>query len=344
MNSTGKKWAIGCALGCAGLLVATIVAVAFFASWVVRPGKLLEPVRLVGPDTIGFAEWTVRPDDPATDRFLELLLAGSRNLSDRDQTIPKLIDQIMKNQQVRQVDDLRRLLPISAGWTLRRRADDGREIHLFTLSLEGIGNRLRIVDWILGMAVGRDSQSEVRVYRDENIYSFRLNGDGIAVVFIRGNDLFFTSDLATAEAAIDLLLGLGPPTKSPPAAEVAARLLSAIPPDRSLRAAIGDGEAVRSVVAAVFAAAEAAPPDPQIWRVVQALAVHANLDSDGALAGTIELTTDPAEPDPSLIDRLAADLSRIDSTGQRLEIVPSFPTISFRIKMGTVAFSDPRQE
>ena len=72
-------------------------------------------------------------------------------------------------------------------------------------------------------------------YRDEQIYAISLPTGLDVVFFLRGNDVFVTYDLATAQQAVDHLAPGGGPVHSPTDLE---ELFAWTSPDRALRAAL----------------------------------------------------------------------------------------------------------
>ena len=69
MASKGKRWAIGCGLGCLVLIAVIIATVISFTLWVRGSGELLEPQKLLGSDTTGYLEWSLRMEDEGTQGF-----------------------------------------------------------------------------------------------------------------------------------------------------------------------------------------------------------------------------------------------------------------------------------
>src|SRR5262245_35274406 len=80
MEPWGKRVLLGCGLGCAGLLVVVLAAGVTFFVWLARPGELLEPARLLGAESVGFAEWNLRLEDPGTARFAQAFLTRGRRM------------------------------------------------------------------------------------------------------------------------------------------------------------------------------------------------------------------------------------------------------------------------
>ena len=74
MTSRGKNILIGSLITGGALIVLVIAAAIGFGVWLNRPGELLDPTRLLSSGASGYAEWTLRLDDPGTEGFVELLI------------------------------------------------------------------------------------------------------------------------------------------------------------------------------------------------------------------------------------------------------------------------------
>ena len=216
-----------------------------------QPGELLEPARLLGEDTTGYAEWTLRLEDPGTEQFVEGLLERTREGQEILTILPPELERpLLRCPEERDRQSLRNIFPLVAAWTLSPGDGADRDRHLFSASLQAAGNRLVLVDWILGMSFwrggvsGDDGEFRKILYRDESIFQLSIPDQLELTFFIRGNDLFFAYDLDTARSAVDRLAPEGPPSREPtPLDDLFAR----IPPDRPLRGAVTNerGEILR---------------------------------------------------------------------------------------------------
>lgn len=204
MEGRGRKVLIGCLIGCGSLLVLAVVAFAAGMYWVTRPGELLEPEQLLGDDSTGFVEWTLRLEDPGTEGFVELLgeALAAFNTSNPDMP-PALRDWLPGVIGSETRSDLRELFPLALAWSMRP-AEAEEDLHLFTVSLRQMGNQLRIADWMLSFGLSKDGDGHVVEHRDEKI--LMLDGHEGAL-FIRGNDIFVTSGIEMAKSAVDRLTG-----------------------------------------------------------------------------------------------------------------------------------------
>src|SRR2546422_502850 len=121
MGSTGRNILIGCAAAIGAAALLAVGSCIGFTVWLNRPGHLMEPEKLLGADTTGFIEWTLRREDPGTLAILETF---------------------MENNE---------MLPMVAAWTVRPGDTPGSDLHLLTVSLPGTGNRMVLADWMLGL-------------------------------------------------------------------------------------------------------------------------------------------------------------------------------------------------
>ena len=153
MEPRTKKILLGLSIGCGGLVVLVLAVIVAFVVWLKQPGELLEPGRLVGDDTIGYAEWTLRLEDPGTERFVEDLL--TRFQANQQEALDSLgsgpLAALGQWQKNRDREKFRDLFPLGAAWILTRSDTPDRRHHLLTLSLEQMGNTLVLADWIMGL-------------------------------------------------------------------------------------------------------------------------------------------------------------------------------------------------
>ena len=179
---SARKVIIGCSavalVTVAFLVIGGIVAFRRLTS----PAPLPPAARLVDSQSLGLAVVRLDPDDP----WVEETLSQLSKYSTREQK-PK------------------EMFPLELVWT-ERRASDGREHHILSLSLSRGGRFLGLVGDIMLWRAGREDQAKVaRVeYGGEGITSFPgtpLQGH----LFIRDNSFIWSSDLDTAKKAVDLL-------------------------------------------------------------------------------------------------------------------------------------------
>ena len=231
MNRTGQVL-VGCGIGCGILLLASVGACIGFVSWLKRPGELLEPSHLLDRGTLAHVEWTLRSEDPGTEQAFRALLEA---LDKNRNAVPFLPQTLRDWSKQRDEREMRTMFPMALTWSLTRGATPAEHEQLFAASMPNIGNRIRIADWFLGFAAGRDKDLEEVDHAGEQIYRLRRNGFSF---FIRRDGVFFTSDVERAKAAVDELDH--PATDRSDTAALVA-LLDALPQTSALRgAALGD--------------------------------------------------------------------------------------------------------
>jgi hypothetical protein len=240
MESRGKKILMGCGIGCLVVVVACIGSCVTFVYWLNRPGELLEPELLVGNDTTGYAAWTLRLEDPGTREFTETLINTMQDHGRRDSDVklPTVVNDWLAGFQRKQNrKDIEEMFPLVVAWTQRPGAGPGEDLNLFTVSIVNAGNRMVLADWIMGFILSRATDSDLNLveYRNENIYHLSPSQDQRLAAFIRGNDLFFTSDIDTARLAVDHLLE---PSESNTAPYELRDLYDRVPADTPMRVAV----------------------------------------------------------------------------------------------------------
>jgi hypothetical protein len=237
MASTGKKWLIGCGIGCMSLVL-IIAAVMFgFYIWLNQSSELLEPEGLLGSDTSGHVEWTLRLEDPGTNEFVETLLAISHDESARDMegVPPMLRSWLLKYQGRKNERELRELFPLVAAWTVYPGPSPEEDMQLFSASIERLGNRLVLADWIMGMTLGRAEDASVIEHKGEKIYELPTHHGKSITFFIHRNNLFFATELEAAKRAVDRL---NDPAQSGRGSGGVERMLQEVAADRPLRGAL----------------------------------------------------------------------------------------------------------
>lgn len=176
MTEKGKRVLIGVLIAVGGVVALVISLVIGFGIWVTRPGELIDPGRLLAADTAGYAEWTLRLEDPGTEAFVGALLDASGSIPEEvsRQLPPFFAGRIASLQESRARRNIEKTLPLLLAWTLTPGgpppADD---LHLLSLSARRLGNQVVLADWIAGLALGRSPQGSVHAYRGEKIYQLR---------------------------------------------------------------------------------------------------------------------------------------------------------------------------
>jgi hypothetical protein len=207
VTGRSKRILIGCGIGCGSLILIVIVVAVAFAAWIRGKGELLEPQRLLGAETTGYVEWTLRLEDPGTEGFVQLLIdALNAEREGRAQRMPEWLRQLIVQRQNRNADEeIRQLFPVVLAWTMAPGDAADRDEMLFTVSPTGLGNRLVFVDWLVGFAAGWSDQGFVEGYRDEKIFRMPAEEGRSQTFFLRAGTVFFTTDVDAAKLAVDRL-------------------------------------------------------------------------------------------------------------------------------------------
>jgi hypothetical protein len=233
MTPRGKRILMSCAAGCGAMALLAIGSCVSFVWWINRPGELLEPAQLRGEDTTAYVEWTLRLEDPGTRVLVEDVLASLRRMQDRASSpLPPAVDNIFRNyQNARNEKQMRQIFPCVVAWSLSTSDTAEDELHLLTVSVEKLGNRLVFADWMLALILRSSRDLEVVPHRGEKIYHVPREGTAF---FMRRSDFFLTTDLETARRAVDRLQPAASESRGPGRLD---RMLEEIPPDQPLRGA-----------------------------------------------------------------------------------------------------------
>ena len=206
-SSKGRKVLIGCGVGCGGLLLLGIGSCIGFQVWIDRPGDLLEPEQLFGADTTGYLEWELSDQDPATRTFVETLLESAKTDPSRLEGMPAVISRMIADRQDKaNRENIEQLLPMVAVWTMHPGATGLDDLHLISLSIERLGNRMTFVDWVFSLTFRFSDEIETVRYRGERLYEVHTGPDRYTF-FIHDQDAFFTTSLDNAKRALDRLAG-----------------------------------------------------------------------------------------------------------------------------------------
>jgi hypothetical protein len=207
MASRGKRVLIGCGIGCLGVVIIGMASCFGFMFWMNQPGELIEPELLMGSETTAHVEWTLRLEDPGTQEFVERLLARSQqeSASDLEGVPPVVRSWIMRIQEHQNEKELHEIFPVAVAWTAHPGQDPDDDLHLFTVSIEKLGNKLVFADWMMGLTLPRSEEVGVVHHQGEKIYNLDLNRRGSVALFIRKNNIFFATDVETAKSAVERL-------------------------------------------------------------------------------------------------------------------------------------------
>jgi hypothetical protein len=207
MASRGKRILIGCGIGCLGLVIIGMASCFGFMFWMNQPGELIEPELLLGSETTAHVEWTLRLEDPGTEEFVQRLLELSQqeSASDLEGVPPVVRSWITRIQDHQNEKELHEMFPIAVAWTAHPGRVPEEDLNLFTVSIEKLGNKLVFADWMMSLTLPRSNEVGVIDHQGEKIYELDGNrGNGVAL-FIRRNNIFFASDVDTAERAVERL-------------------------------------------------------------------------------------------------------------------------------------------
>jgi hypothetical protein len=285
MNRGLKNTLIGCAVACAVLLMTGVASCVGFVLWLNRPGPLLQPESLMGADTTGFVEWTVRREDAGARRLLERLMQRVQQPHGRS-PLPPWIQNIQNANRHRQVQGL---LPVAAAWTIRPGADPDEDLHTLTLSVPRLGKRLVILDVILDYTLARSQDVRTETHRGARIYTLSLQPESRITFFFRGSDVFLVTDVETAKVAIDRLLE---ERAGSPASEAETGLSSfytRTPPSGALRGAIVNAHGEIPRVLRILSDETSETEVHERWSALEALTVSGGFEGETAFSGSLEL-------------------------------------------------------
>lgn len=291
MTKKGKKILVG-VLVAVGSVVAIVIAVGVsFGVWVTRPGELIDPGRLLAAESTGYAEWTLRLDDPGTEGFVNLLIDAVQDIpEDVTNSMPPFLNSwVQQAGEAKAERDLKKTFPLLAAWTQHPGSvADEKSLHLLSVSAKPLGNQLVLADWIAGLVLGRSPGTTVHKYQGENIYEFeRGENDFEATVFARRGAVFATSDVETARRAVDLLAETS--TARPPETEL-ERLFATTRDTDPLRGAVlnSNGE-----IAQIWETLSGTTiDDAEAWQVIKGASLTGGLQADGAFRAMMELSID----------------------------------------------------
>jgi hypothetical protein len=316
-------------VGCGVVVVLVIGLVVAFGLWIRSPGELLEPQRLLGADTTGYVEWTLRLEDPGTEGFARRLIETIQKLPPEgtDEMPEWLGGWITQRQNEEAQEDILKMFPLVAAWTLHPGTTPEEDLHLASVSVERLGHQLIFADWVLGLVLSRSDRVEVERYRGEKVYRIPIDKQTTLAVFLRDGHLFFTSNLDSARTAVDRLIEAAGNRAEPSEldrwfAETA---------DDPLRGAVTNrrGELLRlwrSRMGQRGQTASLSASDRSLWRELRGLSLSGGLRDDGSFAGTLRFHC----PDP---DWASAHLQPLTVA---LQALPDLQELSLETQTGIV--------
>jgi hypothetical protein len=319
--SRGRKFLYGCGIGCLAVIILGVGSCVTFVAWLHRPGELLQPERLVGADTTGYVAWTLRLEDPGTAEFVQTLMEGVQRASERNRVkVHPMIDSWLTGlDRRRNQKKLREMFPLVAAWAVRPGSGPADDLHLYTVSLERAGNQLVFTDWLLGMMLGMSGEVAAETHRGERIYMLPLDRREAVAFFIRGNDLFFSSDLETATRAVDSLVEDGPAAGS---AGDLDELLRSVPAGAPMRGAITNE---RGELSRIWSKLTGLPgpggSGSDAWAGFRGVTIAGTLTGDDSIEVELSLRCSDAASAAAQVEAVGAALrAALESTGFPLEM------------------------
>src|SRR5262245_427811 len=285
MNRSLKNTLIGCGVALVVLFMTGVGSCVGFVLWLNRPGPLLQPESLMGRDTTGLVEFTVRKEDAAARQVLERLMKRAQQPRG-ESPFPPWLQNIQNSSRHRQIQGL---LPVAAAWTIRPGAEPDDDLHTMTLSVPRLGKRLVILDVILSYTLARSEEVRTEQHRGARIYTLLLKPEGSLTFFFRGSDIFLVSDVETAKVAIDRLSEERARGATQGDEAGLSELYARTPPDGALRGAIvnAHGELPRTLRILTDETSE--PEIHERWSALEALTISGRFEGESAFSGSLEL-------------------------------------------------------
>ena len=287
MQSRAKKILFGCLGGCGFVVLMFIGSCVGLAIWLNSPGEVLEPQVLLGPETTGYVEWTLRLEDPGTAEFTEGMLQSFTELSARnDSPLPDGIEQFFNARQIKSArKDLKKLFPVVVAWTARPADQPAEDEHLFTASARGLGHRMVLLDWMLGFMLRWADNIETVRHEGERIYLLRENDDTRPACFIHKGIVFVATDLESARRARDRL---DRPADGSATATELRLLFDELPQDQPLRGALTNrGGELRRILDGLNLPTEQV--SAEAWDEVRGATVVATFRDENVFGGAVDL-------------------------------------------------------
>jgi len=320
----------GCLAGCGLLALVMISSCVGFAWWLNRPGELLEASRLRDADTTAHVEWTLRLEDPGTETLVEDIFAAMRQLQERaPNVLPPVVEGILRDYQTRRNErQFRELFPCLVAWSVIGGESREEELHVFTASVEKLGNRLRLMDWVVGMFIGKSPDVDVVKYRGEKIYHLPREGSAF---FLRRSDFFFTTDLEAARRVVNRLQPAS--DESTPQATRLEGMLNALPEQWPLRGASTNAhDEARRFFELITDFADRDVVDNLPWDRVDGMSLYGGFTEESSFEATLDVLLDGQRWSEEEAAALAGALARAidsDKLPVAIEVVPRADRVRF---------------
>ena len=293
MNRNLKSTLVGCAIALGVLLAVGVASCAGFIVWLNRPGPLLQPEALLSPEATGFVEWTFRSDDPGMSHMLDQMLDAVRRQQRSLSPFPPWVaDRLQDMQTARSRRQIRAIMPLVVVWSIRPGSEPDEDLHLLTLSVPRLGNRLVIIDAMLRFTMGwsRDAHSER--YKGVTLYTIPIGPDSRATFFFHRSDIYFASDADTGRLAVDRLMveSSRPGAGAAPVDDDLAHLYARTPTGKPLRGAITNarGELIR-LLRPLTGDDREEEELRERWRTVEGLTISGGFEGENTFSADLEL-------------------------------------------------------
>lgn len=287
MASRAKRVLIGCLAGCGFVLLLFVGSCIGLTVWLNQPGEVLEPRVLLGPETTGYIEWTLRLEDPGTAEFTEGMLQRFAEISEQsDSPLPDGLESLLNARQMRSArKDMKKLFPIVVAWSTHPAMQPGEDEHVFTASASGLGHRIALMDWIVGLILrwrgGADSVS----HDGERIYLLRESDETRSAAFVRNGIVFVTTDL---DAAKQTLARLDRSSSESAGGTEFGVLFDSVPKDQPFQGALTNrGGELRRVLEALELETEHVSQES--WDEVLGATIVAGFRNETDFGGTVTL-------------------------------------------------------
>lgn len=287
MEAKNKRILFGCLGGCGLMLLLVVGSCVTFTVWLNTPGEVLEPQVLLGADTSGYVEWTLRLEDPGTAALVESLIEHLDAINRRSNSpLPGGLGEFFSDRQRKGMErDMQKLFPIVVAWTMNTEGRDDE--HLFTVSARGASHQMMLLDWIAGFFIGRVPEIDTVKHARDRIYLLPPREDGHVryALFIRKGIVFVTNGVKPATRALDRITAAAQGGGEPSGID---GLFASLPADSALRGAVGntDGALLR-VLDALSLPDEYA--DPELWADVRGAIVSGKFADGDTFSGAVEL-------------------------------------------------------
>jgi len=270
-------------------------------------------------------------DDPGTERFVHAMLDRFQKFNEQNgaqlpQTFSGFFINAHNRSNQKQVDEL---LPMSVVWTVHPDDSTEGDVHLFSISVARLGNRLSFADWAVGLLFRLNSDLVTTQHGDERIYSVHDDEfDGAA--FVRNKSLFLASSIDSAKRAVDLLRGEAGIMSSDP--RNIARYLEELPA-QPLRGVFSNerGEAYRLWMLAVGGDDEDGWRE-EPWSAIQTMLISGGFVDGESFEAQIDLICQDADWAQAHADEFAGSL-RLGEEGGELSVSFEPEAVGDRIRI-----------